>query len=134
MRLDFSASPEAAGLKPHPQCIGCSRHRPRFSCTSSARIFSPLFHVLGTSMVSCIPPKPSTETSESDRDQHEEALFGYPLQRMVPLESMRLGGEESPLLRGLYSMPTSQSSSTSSHMLYVYVVPMPSILTQTHVH
>lgn len=62
----------------------------------------------------------STEARESD--QHEglvEYEFGYPLQRMVPIESMRLGGEESPLLSGLYRMPVSQSSSTSSHMFYV---------------
>ena len=65
----------------------------------------------------------STESSESG--QHEE-LVGYPLQRMVPLESMRLSGEESPLLPGLYRMPASQSSSTSSHFFYVYVVLPPS--------
>lgn len=41
---------------------------------------------------------------------------------MVPLENVRLGGEESPLSPGLYRMPTSQCSSTSSHMLYVYAV------------
>src|ERR1700677_2498157 len=68
-------------------------------------------------------------TSSTDSGQHEELLeelveygFGYPLQRMVPLESMRLGGEESPLAAGLYRMPASQCSSTSSHMFYVYVV------------
>jgi len=59
----------------------------------------------------------STETSDSE--ELVEHVFGYPLQRMVPLESIRLGGEESPLLPGLYRMPTSQSSSTSSHMFYV---------------
>ena len=59
----------------------------------------------------------SPASTESD-----ECEFGYPLQRMVPLENIRLGGEESPLLPGLYRMPTSQSSSTSSHMFYVYVV------------
>jgi len=62
----------------------------------------------------------STDTSESG--SHEELVeheFGYPLQRMVPLESMQVGGEESPLLPGLYRMPASQSSSTSSHTFYV---------------
>ena len=67
---------------------------------------------------------PSTETSESEELVEHE--FGYPLQRMVPLESMRLSGEESPLLPGLYRMPASQSSSTSSHLFYVYVVLPPS--------
>ncbi|KAH9052258.1 hypothetical protein EDB87DRAFT_1692494 [Lactarius vividus] len=65
----------------------------------------------------------STEAWEPECDQHEpeevvEHGFGYPLQRMVPIESMQLGGEESPL-SGLYRMPPSQSSSTSSHMFYI---------------
>ena len=62
-------------------------------------------------------------TASTDSGPHEEPIehgFGYPLQRMVPLESMRLGGEESPLSPGLYRMPASQCSSTSSHMFYVY--------------
>jgi hypothetical protein len=67
---------------------------------------------------------PRIETWESDsEDEHE---FGYPLQRMVPLESVELGHEEpeSPprgLLRGLYNlkMPVSVSSSTSSHIHFV---------------
>ncbi|KAI0298163.1 hypothetical protein B0F90DRAFT_833225 [Multifurca ochricompacta] len=63
----------------------------------------------------------STNSTESwDSDLQEENGFGYPLQRMVPLESMRAGGgEESPHLRGLYRIPSSQSSSTSSHMVFV---------------
>ncbi|KAH9031130.1 hypothetical protein EDB85DRAFT_2089908 [Lactarius pseudohatsudake] len=65
----------------------------------------------------------STEAWEAECDQHEpeevvEHGFGYPLQRMVPIESIPLGGEESPL-SGLYRMPASQSSSTSSHMFYI---------------
>ncbi|KAH9073587.1 hypothetical protein EDB83DRAFT_2505194 [Lactarius deliciosus] len=77
-------------------------------------------------MVSRILASPhSTEAWEAECDQHEpeeivEHGFGYPLQRMVPIESMPLGGEESPL-SGLYRMPASQSSSTSSHMFYVYI-------------
>ena len=67
---------------------------------------------------------PSPETWESEEDEH---VFGYPLQRMVPVESMqRCHEESSPLaggplaeaLRGLYKMPT-ESSSTSSHVLFV---------------
>jgi hypothetical protein len=63
-------------------------------------------------------------TASAESGQHEELVehgFGYPLQRMVPLESMRLGGEESPILPGLYRIPASQCSSTSSHMFYMYV-------------
>jgi hypothetical protein len=67
---------------------------------------------------------PSPETWESEEDEH---AFGYPLQRMVPVESVQLCHEESsPLaggslteaLKGLYKMPT-ESLSTSSHVLYV---------------
>jgi hypothetical protein len=49
----------------------------------------------------------------------EEHGFGYPLRRMVPLDNVQLGGEEAPHFQGLYKMPASQSSSTSSHMFYV---------------
>ncbi|KAH9031125.1 hypothetical protein EDB85DRAFT_2146293 [Lactarius pseudohatsudake] len=63
------------------------------------------------------------EAWEAECDQHEpegvvEHGFGYPLQKTVPIESMPLGGEESPL-SGLYRMPDSQSSPTSSHMSYI---------------
>jgi hypothetical protein len=63
-------------------------------------------------------------TASTESGHHEELVeygFGYPLQRMVPLENMRLGGEESPILPGLYRIPASQCSSTSSHMFYMYV-------------
>ncbi|KAH9055273.1 hypothetical protein EDB87DRAFT_1642534 [Lactarius vividus] len=59
----------------------------------------------------------STEAWESLCDQHEPEQL-VELWRMVPIESMQLGGEESPL-SGLYRMPASQSSSTSSHMFYI---------------
>jgi hypothetical protein len=85
---------------------------PNVNC---ARILSPINR--SVTMGSLSPA--STETSDS-----EECEFGYPLQRMVPLENIRFGGEESPLLPGLYRMSTSQSSSTSSHMFYVYVVAL----------
>ncbi|SRR6266404_6099546 len=78
------------------------------------------------------PASTSSSTEALESDQNEEPTehgFGYPLQRMVPLESMRLGGEESPPrnLNGLYRMPASQSSSTSSHTFYVYVPAFPLI-------
>ena len=65
---------------------------------------------------------PSPEMCESEL--HDEHGFGYPLRRMVPLENVQLGYEESPRLggglhAGLYKMPASQSSSTSSHMFFV---------------
>jgi len=63
---------------------------------------------------------PSPEAWESDsQDEHG---FGHPLRRMVPMENVHLGHEESPLgsfRAGLYKMPASQSSSTSSHMFFV---------------
>ncbi|KAH9979684.1 hypothetical protein BJV74DRAFT_780129 [Russula compacta] len=57
-----------------------------------------------------------------DSDFQEERGFGYPLQRMVPMENVQLGmglPQGGGLLRGFYRMPASQSSSTSSHMIFV---------------
>jgi hypothetical protein len=68
---------------------------------------------------------PSSEAWDSDaQEEHlEQHGFGYPLQRMVPIENVHLAVEEpgSGLLQrpGLYRMPASQSSSTSSHMFFV---------------
>ncbi|KAI0265556.1 hypothetical protein BC834DRAFT_824835 [Gloeopeniophorella convolvens] len=58
----------------------------------------------------------SVATWESEpQDDHE---FGHPLQRMVPVEDVELSVEQTPF-RELYRMPTSQSSSTASHLFYV---------------
>jgi hypothetical protein len=77
------------------------------------------FHSPASTSIDSIP-----ETWESD--SHDEHGFGYPLRRMVPLENVQLGYEESlpgslhALTRpGFYKMPASQSSSTSSHMFFV---------------
>ncbi|KAI9510151.1 hypothetical protein F5148DRAFT_1182038 [Russula earlei] len=65
---------------------------------------------------------PSPEAWDSDSQEENASGFGYPLRRMVPIESVQLGVEEL-LPRGLhqvlYKMPGSQTSSTSSHAFFV---------------